>query len=332
MCTTCGCGDPELVPVELHERILAGNDRAAAHNREHFAAAGVLALNLMGSPGSGKTAVLEATARTAASKGWRLGAVSADLATDHDARRLEAAGIPSRAITTGQACHLDAGLVHRSLHGFPWQETDVFFIENVGNLVCPAIYDLGQAANVVVLSVAEGEDKPLKYPVMFKAADLVLVTKCDLLPYLGVDLGRIEDALARVMPEPRHILMSARTGEGLDRWIAWVEERRRALSVRRGSEGLSSHHEHGDQHEEEHPHEHGHDHPHDHAHGNGDAMHSHPGSNAHVLAPVKVRVRKTKGAPTPPRRRGGKAKTARRSAPARAGRASTSRSPGGRRR
>ena len=160
MCTTCGCGDTALVPVELHERILAGNDRAARHNREHFLEAGVLALNLMGSPGSGKTAVLEATARAAAARGWRLGAVSADLATDNDAVRLQAAGIPSRAITTGQACHLDAELVHRSLHDVPWRQTDVFFIENVGNLVCPAIYDLGQAANVVVLSVTEGELLP----------------------------------------------------------------------------------------------------------------------------------------------------------------------------
>jgi hydrogenase nickel incorporation protein HypB len=236
MCTTCGCGDPELVPVELHERILAGNDRAARHNRDHFVEAGVLALNLMGSPGSGKTALLEATAR-AAKRRWRLGAVSADLATDNDARRLEAAGIPSRAITTGQACHLDAELVHRALHDFPWRDTDVFFIENVGNLVCPAIYDLGQAANVVVLSVTEGEDKPLKYPVMFKAADLVLLSKCDLLPHLDVRVERIEGALARVMPRPRMLKLSARTGEGMDAWIAWLEERRAPIAERRKALG-----------------------------------------------------------------------------------------------
>ena len=235
MCSTCGCGDPEIVGVELHEKILAGNDRAARHNRDHFVEAGVLALNLMGSPGSGKTAVLEATARAARGR-WRLGAVSADLATDNDARRLEAAGIPARAITTGQACHLDAELVHHALHDFPWRETDVFFIENVGNLVCPAIYDLGQAANVVVLSVTEGEDKPLKYPVMFKAADLVLLSKCDLLPHLDVRVGKVEDALARVMPRPRMLALSARTGEGLDAWIAWLEERR-ALVAEKGKAG-----------------------------------------------------------------------------------------------
>lgn len=228
MCTTCGCGDTELVPVELHEKILAGNDRAARHNREHFLEAGVLALNIMGSPGAGKTGVLEATARAVASAGktWKLGAVSADLATDNDAQRLLKAGIPSKAITTGQACHLDAELVHRSLHDFPWQSTDVFFIENVGNLVCPAIYDLGQAANVVVLSVTEGEDKPLKYPVMFKTADLVLVTKVDLVPHLDVDLAKIHDAIARVMPTAKIIEVSARTGQGMDRWIAWLEQLR----------------------------------------------------------------------------------------------------------
>ena len=241
MCTTCGCGDKELVPVELHEKILAGNDRAARHNREHFLEAGVLALNLMGSPGAGKTAVLEATARAAASKGWRLGAVSADLATDNDAVRLEKAGIPSKVIITGQACHLDAELVHRSLHDFPWQKTDVFFIENVGNLVCPAIYDLGQAANVVVLSVTEGEDKPLKYPTMFLAADLVLVSKCDLIPHLEFDMGKLDDALARVMPKPRVLKVSARTGEGLDRWVAWLAEKRLENGLVGKVAGLAAH-------------------------------------------------------------------------------------------
>jgi hydrogenase nickel incorporation protein HypB len=246
MCTTCGCGDPELVPVELHESILAGNDRAAAHNREHFREAGVLALNLMGSPGSGKTALLEATA--GAMRDLRLGAVSADLATDNDARRLERAGIPSRAITTGQACHLDAGLVHRSLHGFPWRETDLFFIENVGNLVCPAMYDLGQEANVVVLSVTEGEDKPLKYPVMFRKANLVLLAKMDLLPHLDVDVARIEDGLARVMPEPALLQVSARTGLGLDSWVAWLRQRRAAmLAIRAGADGAAGH-PHGHEH------------------------------------------------------------------------------------
>ena len=253
MCTDCGCGDPELVPVELHEKILAGNDRAARHNREHFLAQGVLAVNLMGSPGAGKTAVLEATARAAAGRGWRLAAVSADLATDNDARRLEAAGIPSRSITTGQACHLDAELVHRSLHGFDGARADVFFIENVGNLVCPAIYDLGQRANVVVLSIAEGEDKPLKYPVMFKAAELVLVTKIDLAGVLGVDLARIDENLARVMPRPRALRVSARSGEGMAEWIAWLAEQRQGLPAARPAGHAHDHHD-GHGHTHAHPH------------------------------------------------------------------------------
>jgi hydrogenase nickel incorporation protein HypB len=225
MCNDCGCGDSQLVPVEVQQRILAGNDAEAAHNRSHFRATGILAINLMGSPGSGKTAVLEATARAVAGR-WRLGAVSGDLATDNDARRLIAAGVPSRAITTGSACHLDAHMVHAALHGAPWGPLDVFFIENVGNLVCPAIYDLGQAANVVALAVTEGEDKPIKYPVMFKHADLVLLTKVDLMPHLDVNLAAIEDALARVMPAPRMIRISARTGEGVNDWLQWLEAQR----------------------------------------------------------------------------------------------------------
>ena len=226
MCGTCGCGDPEIVPVNVHDRILAGNDRTAAHNREHFAKWSVVAVNLMGSPGAGKTAILEATARRLP-RGARLGALAGDLETHNDAERLERAGIPSVPITTGSACHLDAELVHRALHDFPWHDLDYLFIENVGNLVCPAIYDLGQAANVVALSVTEGEDKPLKYPVMFRKADLVLLTKIDLLPHLPeVRIAAIRDALARVNPVPALLPVSARTGEGLALWTEWLESRR----------------------------------------------------------------------------------------------------------
>src|SRR5512147_576636 len=290
MCTTCGCGDPELVPVELHEKILAGNDRAARHNREHFVEAGVLALNLMGSPGAGKTAVLEATAKGAAAKGWKLGAVSADLATDNDARRLEKAGIPSKAITTGQACHLDADLVHRSLHDFPWRDVDVFFIENVGNLVCPAIYDLGQAANVVVLSVTEGEDKPLKYPVMFRKADLVLLTKVDLVPHLDVDVAKIRDALSRVMPRPRMTLVSARTGLGMAEWKAWLEERRAELHGGSGAPGHGEVHGHDQGHH--HSHEHDHGHVHDHGHGQvHEHDHDHGRASTAITSPLPRRGR-----------------------------------------
>jgi hydrogenase nickel incorporation protein HypB len=221
MCGTCGCGDHELVPVDVHERILAGNDKGAAHNREHFRAAGVTAINLMGGPGAGKTAVLETTARVLADR--RIAALAGDLETDNDAVRLRNAGITAAAITTGTACHLDAQMVHRGLHGMPWRDFDYLFIENVGNLVCPAIYDLGQAANVVALSVTEGEDKPLKYPVMFRAADLVLITKIDLLPHLNVDMNRIIDNLKQVMPVPLFLPVSSHDGQGVAAWAAWLE-------------------------------------------------------------------------------------------------------------
>jgi hydrogenase nickel incorporation protein HypB len=226
MCATCGCGDPEIVSVDVHDAILAGNDRTASHNRDHFRAAGVFAVNLMGSPGAGKTAILEATARHLAGRA-RLGALAGDLATDLDAARLTAAGIVSRSITTGNACHLDAAMVHRGLHEVPWRELEYLFIENVGNLVCPAVYDLGQAVNVVALAVTEGEDKPLKYPVMFRKADLVLLTKIDLLPHLPqIRVERIQDALAQVMPVPAVRLVSALSGVGLAGWVEWLQRQR----------------------------------------------------------------------------------------------------------
>ena len=232
MCDVCGCGDVKRVSVDLHDSLLTQNDHEAAHLRRHFQADAVTVINLMGSPGSGKTALLEATARVLGGR-YKLAAVSGDLATTHDADRLAKAGIPSTAITTGTACHLDAAMVDRALHdtevGSAVHGSDFFFIENVGNLVCPAIYDLGQRANVVALSVTEGVDKPLKYPVMFRHADLVVLTKTDLLPHLDdVSVEEIRDALARVMPNPRLIELSARRGAGLDMWIAWLEAERKA--------------------------------------------------------------------------------------------------------
>ena len=235
MCDSCGCGDSDLVPVTVHERILANNERAARHNREHFHDHGVTVINLMGSPGSGKTAVLEATARSLSGTS-SLGVLVGDLATDNDARRVRAAGIVAEAITTGSACHLDADMVHKGLHRLPWRQLDVLFIENVGNLVCPAVYDLGQDANVVALSVTEGEDKPLKYPTMFRKADLVLLTKVDLLPVLkDISVARIEENLSMVMPRPAMIAVSATTGEGIDAWVQWLsalrQDRRQAATV-----------------------------------------------------------------------------------------------------
>ncbi len=246
MCETCGCGDPHLVSVDVHDRILSENDRQAFHNREHFEAAGVLALNLMGAPGAGKTAILEATARRFAGS-RKLGAIAGDLATDRDAARLEREGVPSHSITTGNACHLDAAMVHRALHHMAWDTLDYLFIENVGNLVCPAVYDLGEHSNVVALSVTEGDDKPLKYPVMFKKADLVVVTKVDLLPHLpGISIDAIRDALRHVMPNPQMVMLSAVSGEGVDEWVQWLEQRRSAVAAAhpRGPHTHQHHREH----------------------------------------------------------------------------------------
>lgn len=232
MCGTCGCGESGARPeaVDLHERILSANDRQAGHNREHFRQSGTLAVNIMGSPGCGKTALLEATARALAGR-RRIAALAGDLATDNDANRLSAAGVRAKSITTGMACHLDAAMVHDALHEAHWDEVEYLFIENVGNLVCPAIYDLGQAANVVLLSVTEGEDKPLKYPVMFARADLVVITKVDLLPHLpDISLFRVREALARVMPAARAIELSATAGDGVAQWIAWLDEQWRHLA------------------------------------------------------------------------------------------------------
>ncbi len=236
MCDVCGCGagsagtGSHRVAIDLGASLLAHNDRQAAHLRQHFVAAGVLALNVMGSPGSGKTALLEATARALDGR-QRLAAVSGDLATALDAERLERAGIVSAPITTGSACHLDAAMVHDALHeprlAAAVHDADLFFIENVGNLICPAVYDVGQAANVVVLSVTEGVDKPLKYPVMFRKADLVVVTKVDLLPHLpGTSLAAIRDNVGRVMPAPEVQAVSPLTGEGIPGFVAWLEARR----------------------------------------------------------------------------------------------------------
>ena len=210
-----------------------------------------------------------------------------------EARKRQALAVHGLSVRVGELAGVDAELVHRSLHDFDWKATDVFFIENVGNLVCPAIYDLGQAANVVVLSVTEGEDKPLKYPVMFRAADLVLLTKCDLVPHLDVDLPKVHDALARVMPRPRVIEVSARTGQGMDAWIAWLEELRAPLAAaprRKGASHAHGHeHPHVHSHEHEHTHDgepHGHPHAHEHSHahehtGDGQGEHAH-GDHGHA--------------------------------------------------
>jgi hydrogenase nickel incorporation protein HypB len=224
MCESCGCGDATVVSVDVHERLLASNDRIAAHNRDHFKEHGVIAINLMGGPGSGKTALLEATARTLGG-GTKIGVLAGDLATDNDAARIRAAGFVAESITTGSACHLDADMVHRGLHRLPWRTFQYLFIENVGNLVCPASYDLGESLRLVVLSVTEGEDKPRKYPTIFDTADVAVITKIDLASAVEFDWDAAEQSIQAVRPGMPVMGVSAKTGEGMDRYIGLFDHR-----------------------------------------------------------------------------------------------------------
>jgi hydrogenase nickel incorporation protein HypB len=235
MCDTCGCAvTPGQGPaVEVLKGLLEANDAQAAHNRAHFDAHGVLAINLMSSPGAGKTALLEATIE-ALRDDCRMAVIEGDLETENDARRIRAKGIPAVQITTGTACHLDARLVHDALHDLPLAGLDVVFIENVGNLVCPASFDLGQHYNVVLLSVTEGDDKPAKYPVMFRAADLVLVTKTDLLDaFDDFSVARVRDAVRALGRDTLVRTVKARRQSWIGPWTDWLrqvlDEHRHAL-------------------------------------------------------------------------------------------------------
>jgi hydrogenase nickel incorporation protein HypB len=208
--------------ISLEQDILAKNDAFAAANRRLFAAAGIFTLNLMSSPGSGKTTLLVETLK--ALKGELTAAViEGDQQTSADAERIRATGVPALQINTGKGCHLDAQMITQAVGRLNVAAGSALFIENVGNLVCPAGFDLGEAAKVVVLSVTEGEDKPLKYPNMFAAADLLVVTKTDLLPYLDFDVAAMLANARKIKPGLQVIQTSAKTGEGMADWLAWVE-------------------------------------------------------------------------------------------------------------
>jgi hydrogenase nickel incorporation protein HypB len=203
--------------------LLEANDYVAAHNREHFDSHGVLAINLMSSPGAGKTALLEATI-VALRDSYRMAVIEGDLETDNDAARIRARGVPAIQITTGTACHLDAQLVHRALHDLSLQGLDLLFIENVGNLVCPASFDLGQHLNVTLLSVTEGDDKPAKYPVIFRASDLVVLSKADLLSVMDdFDPDRAERSLRLLGTDTKMIRTAARRKPEIASWLDWLQ-------------------------------------------------------------------------------------------------------------
>jgi hydrogenase nickel incorporation protein HypB len=208
--------------VPLERKVLNENDRIAAGLRERFEHNGVFVLNLISSPGSGKTSLLERTLE-GYDPSRRVAVLTGDIQTDNDARRLARFGFPVRQITTGGACHLDARMVERALADWKVEELEILFLENVGNLVCPTSYDLGEEARAVLLSVTEGEDKPLKYPATFHHADLMVLNKIDLLPYVPFQADVARANARRIQPEIETIDVSCTTGEGLDRWRAWLD-------------------------------------------------------------------------------------------------------------
>ncbi|AFZ18828.1 hydrogenase nickel incorporation protein HypB [Allocoleopsis franciscana] len=215
--------------LTIHESLLSKNDRLAERNRGYFQAKRVLALNILSSPGSGKTALIERMVQDLNSRilaslqhPLRIGVIVGDLETDNDAQRLRRAGAPAVQITTGNACHLEADMVSRAMQKLDLDALEVLIIENVGNLVCPASYDLGEAMRVVLLSVTEGEDKPLKYPTMFKTANVVLINKIDIAEAVGFDRERAIANIQRVAPQAILFEVSARTGQGMEAWYSYL--------------------------------------------------------------------------------------------------------------
>ena len=238
MCIECGCEEtthpaqdhdhshhhehrPKTLRIE--EDLLSKNNRLAGQNRQMFREQGVFVLNLVSSPGSGKTTLLEKTI-SALAPAMRIAVLEGDQQTSHDADRIAATGVPVKQINTGAGCHLDAHMVGHGVADFDLAETDVLMIENVGNLVCPASFDLGEHHKIVVLSVTEGEDKPIKYPHMFRAADVLLLNKTDLLPYLDFDLDKCREFARQVNPRIRIFELSCKNGTGFDDWLSWLRQ------------------------------------------------------------------------------------------------------------
>ena len=284
MCDTCGCnithGNEGLIrpggklaktesgreAVTVLHSLLDENDLTARHNREHFDSHNVLAINLMSSPGAGKTALLEATIqqlKAEIGKDMSIAVIEGDLETENDAERIRKHGVEAIQIATGSACHLDAHMVHQALHNLKLDDIDVVFIENVGNLVCPASFDLGQHLNVTLLSVPEGDDKPAKYPVMFRAADLVLISKSDLLPILDdFKPEKARQYLHDIASAAPVLELSSKDASGLDDWFDWLHGH-----IQRQRDYLAEHPVAAGHHHHHHEHEHEHQHHHHHVHG-----------------------------------------------------------------
>jgi hydrogenase nickel incorporation protein HypB len=221
--------------VQVRQHVLKQNDVAARVLRERFHHAGVYVASLVSSPGTGKTAFLESVLGALSAR-YSIAVLVGDLATDNDAQRLARAQVPVRQITTGTVCHLEAEMVRQALEGWPVNELDFLFIENVGNLVCPANYDLGEDLRLVLLSVTEGEDKPLKYPTIFNTADVAVLTKIDLAAAVGFDRAAAHRNIQSVRPGMQVFEVSAKTGEGMDQWARFLESRRAEIRQNHGSQ------------------------------------------------------------------------------------------------
>jgi hydrogenase nickel incorporation protein HypB len=218
--------------VEIEQNILGKNDEYAKENRRYFTDNGILTLNLVSSPGSGKTTLLTRTINDL-KEDLSLSVIEGDQQTSHDAERIRETGVSAVQINTGKGCHLDAHMVGHAMESLKPEKGSVLFVENVGNLVCPAAFDLGEAHKVAILSVTEGEDKPLKYPDMFYAADIMLLNKIDLLPYLEFDVEKCIEYARRVNPDIQVLQVSATTGEGMDTWYQWLQASRQMRLIGR---------------------------------------------------------------------------------------------------
>jgi hydrogenase nickel incorporation protein HypB len=244
MCTDCGCAQVDSVvlhagakphthhhrhPLEVRDHLLSKNDRFALQNRAIFQSHGLLALNILSSPGSGKTTLIEQMAKAWGYQSRQVGVIVGDLATENDALRLRAAGATALQITTGTACHLEGDMVAHALAHLDLETLDLLVIENVGNLVCPAAYDLGETLRVVLLSVTEGEDKPLKYPTAFQSADVVILSKIDIAEAVGFDRETAIANIHRMAPQAQLFEVSARTGLGMEIWLSYLQSQQDRL-------------------------------------------------------------------------------------------------------
>jgi hydrogenase nickel incorporation protein HypB len=242
MCETCGCGEKTAVheheaeqkKIEIEERVLSKNEGLAEKNRDMFAATKVAVVNMVSSPGAGKTTLLERTIRELKDE-MTIGVIEGDQQTDRDAQRIAATGVHVHQINTMDACHLDAHMIQHALGTFSLEELDLLFIENVGNLICPGAFDLGEDSRVVLLSTTEGEDKPLKYPGIFIGSQLAIINKVDLLEVLEIDLNQYLSFVKRVNPSLECLSVSAKTGEGMAGWYDWLRQK---ISEKSGRPGI----------------------------------------------------------------------------------------------